>query len=104
MSIDHHNEAILNPSAYSGTVETMHGGILSVADAANFIGDIFPIVQRFGSWVVCNDGSIQSLYTTYYIANSRLREPGWVNHLAEKTWVDIYDFQQALAYALEFYS
>jgi hypothetical protein len=98
MSTDHVAEAAKNPAPYAGTI-TRGGREISIADAANYFEDIPPVVERYGHWAVCEDGSIHCLYTRYYIAAERLDEPDWIEHVCEKPWVNCSDFSKALATA-----
>jgi hypothetical protein len=60
--------------------------------------EVSPLIKRFGTWAVTTYG-IESLTTYYPIELHRVNEGDWIDHLREKTWVDIDDFASALAYA-----
>lgn len=93
--IDHSVAAQDNPIPYQGTI-TIGNRTLSIIDAANEQNDMPPITKRFGYWAVCNDGSIQCLYTYYIITKERIDEQDWEAHMSEKTWVYLPDFVSAL--------
>jgi hypothetical protein len=92
---DHNIEAQKNPIPYQGTI-TIGDKTLSIIDAANAQNDMPPIIQRFGHWAVCSDGSVQCLYTYYFISKERLDELDWEKHISEKTWAHLPDFSMAL--------
>lgn len=61
-----------------------------------------PIYWTGKQWAVTAYG-VELLDGSYFIQKSRLWEGSpnhdWVDHMAEKEWVDIEDFKQALAIA-----
>lgn len=96
MSVDHAAEAKKNPIPYQGTITIIGNRTVSIIEAANAQEDMPPIVQRFGHWAVCSDGSVQCLFLYYFITKERLDETDWVKHVCEKTWVNCSDFTMAL--------
>lgn len=64
--------------------------------------DLSPVIQQFGTWAVTEYG-VECLTQYYPIEKHRLFEDepfwGWWVHMAEKTWVDMFDFGRALAAA-----
>lgn len=61
------------------------------------------IIKRVGNWVVTKVG-LESLNTFYYIEKKRLGDPTWLPHMAEKNWVNINDFREALEFARKFHN
>lgn len=61
--------------------------------------DVGTVIYRFGTWVVTDDG-IACLVHHYPLTIVRLHEEqDWARHLAEQTWVNLWDFLRALAVA-----
>jgi hypothetical protein len=60
------------------------------------------IIWQGRQWAVTSDG-LECRDGTYAIEKDRLWEDekdwGWVNHMAEKNWIDIIDFAEALRIA-----
>ena len=104
MSKKHDNFSTKNPQPYKGTVvkpgtAQADGITCSIQEAANYL-DIPEIIERYGSWAICADG-VYSLYTKYFVEKSRFDESDWVEHLSEKTWINIDDFKNAFTKAKE---
>jgi hypothetical protein len=56
------------------------------------------VLKRFGTWAVTTYG-LECLTDPYWIEAARLSEPYWSQHMANKTWVLVEDFEPALAAA-----
>lgn len=67
---------------------------------------LHPIIWKGRQWAVTTYG-IECRNGLYHIQKHRIRESnnghGWVDHMSEKTWVDIDDFKEALRRAMETY-
>ena len=63
------------------------------------------ILKRFGDWVVTTEG-IDNLVVTYEIGKTRFNEKlgdvSWIEHMKEKEWCDIGDFDRALTAGKDF--
>lgn len=80
-----------------GTILTERG-IMDVADALVAF-DVGPVVYRFGTWVVTQDG-IACLVRHYPLTRARLHErEHWASHLAEQSWANLWDVVRALIVA-----
>lgn len=95
METNHEDQKKLYPDAYKGEVARpgtaqASNETCSVAEAASYY-NLPPILERYGDWVICNDG-IFCLYVKYHIAKDRFHETDWVSHVTEKTWVNSPDF------------
>jgi hypothetical protein len=51
-----------------------------------------------GDWAVTNYG-VLCLDSTYVIDRNRVYERGWISHMDDKGWVNMYDFLRCLLYA-----
>ncbi|MDP9314885.1 MAG: hypothetical protein M3R24_29105 [Chloroflexota bacterium] len=73
-------------------------GPMDVADAVTlFVAG--PVLHRFGTWVVTQDG-IACLVHQYPLTQARLHEQeDWANHLAEQSWVNLWDLLRAMMVA-----
>jgi hypothetical protein len=104
MSKNHESFAVKNPGPYKGEV-TRPGtpksaeDTCSIIEAANYY-DLPPILERYGEWVICEDG-IYCLWFDYYIDKSRLNEPYWISHITKKAEVSASDFKAAFNRAKE---
>jgi hypothetical protein len=80
-----------------GTVLTEQGPMeVSEALAAFAVGTV---VHRFGTWVVTEDG-VACLVHHYPLTHARLNErQDWASHLAEQSWVNLWDALRALSVA-----
>ena len=96
-------QARLEPSAgllaqsqpLTGTIFTEQGP-MEVADAITAF-EIGTVVYRFGTWVVTEDG-IACLAHRYPLTHALLQEQqDWASHLAEQSWVNLWDLLRALA-------
>lgn len=63
-------------------------------------GPLHPILWRGNQWAVTSYG-IEALDGRYAITRHRLDDPYWEAHMADKEWVDIADFAEALRIAGE---
>ena len=81
----------------AGTVLTEQGP-MGVAEAiATF--DVGKVMYRFGTWVVTEEG-VACLAHHFPLTYARLREnQDWASHLAEQSWVSLWDALRALAVA-----
>jgi hypothetical protein len=59
---------------------------------------LHPIIWQGSQWAVTTYG-IEARDGTYAITKDRLSDPHWIDHMAEKEWVNIEDFAQALRLA-----
>ncbi len=60
------------------------------------------IIRRFGQWAVTVFG-VENLTgpASYDISKAALGHPWWVDHMADKRWVNVNDFREALSFARE---
>jgi hypothetical protein len=58
--------------------------------------DVADVLQQFGTWAVTTFG-VECLTDSYPIDKTRLSEPDWLEHMSEKTWVLLDDFNAALS-------
>lgn len=88
-------EAFLSHSQpLSGNVYTEQGP-MEVVEALAVFG-VDKVVHRFGTWVVTDDG-IACLVHHYPLTRARLSEQqDWASHLAEQSWVNLWDLLRAL--------
>ncbi len=56
------------------------------------------VIKQFNSWAVTTYG-LESLTWEYSIEKSRISGSGCCAHMAEKNWVNVFDFEQALKFA-----
>lgn len=84
------------PNAYEGTV-TFNGNEKTIIEVATY-RELSPILRKYGEWVVTKDG-VECLTRNYVIQRERLDEQDWHDHMSEKPWVNIDDFENALATA-----
>ena len=94
---NHMHVANYFPAPYKGRME--YGGKkLSIVEIAT-ARELPPILARFGDWALTTEG-IHCLTKTYFIAKHRFVEEtdghGWVDHMEEKSCVNIDDFSNAL--------
>lgn len=54
-----------------------------------------------GSWKIEKDGTMVHQDTNYYIEGDRLSEDNWIQHMAEKKWVDLRQFVRAYLLACQ---
>jgi hypothetical protein len=97
MSQYNHAECALSwPEAYEGTVESaqVRGKQWDIIRAATYY-DLPPLLDRRGIWAICIDG-LYCLTTQYPIGASRFDEQDWREHMSDKPWVDIHEFEMAL--------
>ena len=88
-------ELLVQSQPLEGTVLTEQGP-MDVVDAMVAF-DVGTVVYRFGTWVVTEDG-IACLVRHYPLTRERLQEhQNWASHLAEQTWVSLWDLVRALA-------
>lgn len=81
------------PKAYEGKVN--YGGKeMSIIEVAT-LNELPPIFARFGDWVVTTE-SVECLTHQYEIGLERTDEMDWIQHMEEKTRVNIADFRNAL--------
>lgn len=104
MSKNHELFAAKNPKPYKGEVTRPRtpksdGNNCSIIEAANYY-DLPPLLERYGEWVICEDG-IYNLWFEYYIEKSRLDKDDWISHLTAKAEVNISDFKTAFKRAKE---
>jgi len=59
------------------------------------------ILKRFGEWAVTPEG-IECLTLQYSITKDSFDEPDWIDHLAQKTWVNKDDLRKALVAGQDF--
>lgn len=52
-------------------------------------------VMQIGPWKVMDDGTMLHASPAYVIDGVRLAEPNWIQHMAEKRWVDLRIFVRA---------
>ncbi len=57
-------------------------------------GEPLTILQQYGTWAVTDYG-VECLEHYYPIEKKRLHDDSWTLHMAEKNWVDMYDFLRA---------
>lgn len=88
-------EALLSQSQpLVGIVYTEHGPMEIAEALARF--DVDHVLYRFGSWVVTENG-IACLVHHYPLDRARLQEhQNWAQHLAEQSWVNLWDVLRAL--------
>ncbi len=85
---------LLQSQPLTGTVYTDQGAMDVAAALVAF--DVERVVYRFGTWVVTEDG-VACLVHHYPLTRARLSEPqDWASHLAEQSWVNLWDLQRAL--------
>ena len=85
---------LLQSQSMTGIVYTEHGP-LEVVEAAVVFG-VDKVVYRFGTWVVTEDG-VACLVHQYPLTRARLSEQqDWASHLAEQSWVNLWDLLRAL--------
>ena len=75
-------------------MEKLSDAILARARRQDISGEIFAV---FGDWAVTDYG-LECLATYYPIHRSRLNE-NWIEHMAEKDWIEMEDFSRALTWA-----
>ena len=81
----------------TGTVYTERGP-MEIAEALVAF-NVGTVTHRFGTWVVTEDG-IACLVHHYPLTSARLHEQqDWASHLAEQSWVNLWDFLRALTVA-----
>ena len=59
-----------------------------------------PIFKKFGEWAITPKG-LYYIPHDYNIIKDRISEPGWIEHMSEKDWVNMEDFKRALFTAPE---
>jgi hypothetical protein len=66
------------------------------------------VYEIFGSWAVTSDGLEHLTIPPYFIKADRLWDGEgyypWERHMAGKVWVDLDDFEAAIAAAREFHA
>lgn len=77
------------PNIYSGTILSMHGELVSVQEAAEFVRCGI-ISERRGRWAITDFG-VEFLAQYYCIDSSRVHEEDWLRHLKEKQWFSTTD-------------
>lgn len=99
-------ERLAPPSALLAQAQPLTGvlytarGPLDVAEAL-VVFEVGTVVYRFGSWAVTDDG-IACLVHHYPLTRARLHEDqDWARHLAEQSWVNLWDVVRALAVAAQ---
>jgi hypothetical protein len=81
----------------TGTIFTEQGPM--EVDAAIAAFEVGTVVYRFGTWAVTEDG-IACLVHRYPLTHALLQaQQDWASHLAEQSWVNLWDLLRALAVA-----
>lgn len=83
-------------------VDLLSGRRVSLDEAVQ-IGEIDPIIKRFGTWAVTEYG-VECLTTHYAIPKARLKEEDWHKHMIGKTWTVAEDVCEALDFARQYFS
>src|SRR5208337_1942490 len=100
---NHMHVASYFPEPYEGRLEVA-GKEYSIAEIATS-SELPPILARFGVWAVTTEG-IHCLTKNYFIAKQRFDQEtdgrGWIEHMEEKTWVNMDDFGNALLTGRDF--
>ncbi|MGI3044371.1 hypothetical protein ACRTDM_21865 [Shewanella algae] len=85
--------ALGNPTLYTQPIALGNGSVKTVIEMAD--GRVSgKILQIFGVWAVTDFG-IECLDQGYVISVDRLLENDWLDHMSQKTWVNINDFSNA---------
>lgn len=88
-------EALLSQNQPMAGIVYTERGPMDVLDAMGVFG-IDNVMYRFGTWVVTNDG-VACLVHHYPLTRARLsEEQNWPSHLAEQSWVSLWDLLRAL--------
>ena len=91
--VNHMIVAGYSPEPYEGRLQ-YSGQEMSIAELAT-LRELPAILKRYGDWAITTEG-IELLTGTYFIAKGRFDEPDWIEHMEEKTWVNMSDFHSAL--------
>lgn len=76
-------------------------GDMEIDEARRFF-EVGEVINRFGVWCVTAKG-IECLYTEYTIEKDQLKSQDWPEHLSEKSWVNMRDFNQCYYAALQYH-
>ncbi len=58
------------------------------------------VIRKFGTWTVTNDDiRCPEGFDDYPIPRQRIHEEHWIEHMREKKWPVLSDFEEAIAYA-----
>jgi hypothetical protein len=60
-------------------------------------------IKIFGDWAVTSFGVVHLGRIPYEIHKSRVWESAWERHMAEKNWVFMPFFEEAIAFAREYF-
>ncbi len=91
--VNHMTVAGYFPEPYEGRLQYGDRD-LSIVEIATML-ELPPILKRYGDWAVTTEG-IECLIVRYTVDKSRFDEGDWINHMREKTWVNLSDFSSAL--------
>jgi hypothetical protein len=91
------SELLAQHQPMAGVIYTERGPMDAADTVAAF--STGTVLYRFGTWVVTENG-IACLTHHYPLTHARLQEhQDWASHLAEQTWVCLWDLLRALAVA-----
>lgn len=86
--------ALENPDLYSKSIDLGNDNVKYIIQMADGLVD-GKILAVYGVFAVTTRG-IECLSHSYQIDKSQLNETDWIDHMSEKTWVNINDFKKAL--------
>ena len=99
---NHERIARDRPDAYAGGVlmigEDESTSVVAAADCL----DLPRLVRRFRQCAISEEG-LDCLSSPYRVPSDRLFEMNWVDHMREKTWMDIDDFEGSYGVAKQYF-
>lgn len=97
-SSEQRSYAAISPKIYEQEILLPNGSIKTVIEQAEYINLTGKILVVFGIFAITSKG-IECLTHEYLIEKSRLNNNNWVEHMQEKSWVNMTDFANALSWA-----
>lgn len=97
-SSEQRSYAAISPKIYEQEIHLPNGSLKTVIEQAEYMNISGKILAVFGVFAITSKG-IECLTHEYFIEKSRLNNNDWLSHMKEKSWINIIDFTNALAWA-----